>query len=223
MADGGAAIPAAAGVISGNDPRHDNTPFCNEVILGGGGGPGTPHSDGWLTMLTMGNAGMPLIDSIEIDEIHHPMLVHERRLITDGEGAGAFRGAPGARIEFGPLGCDMEIGYVSDGTINPAQGTRGGLPGAPTRQFKRTRDGELVPVPEVSAQFVLAEGESIVSYTAGGGGYGAPDKREPERVRHDVREGWISPERARAVYAVVIDANGEVDMVETLALRKASG
>lgn len=74
MADGGAAIPAAAGVISGKDPRRDNAPFCNEVILGGGAGSGTPYTDGWLTMLTMGNAGMPLLDSVEIDEIplnHH--------------------------------------------------------------------------------------------------------------------------------------------------------
>ena len=219
MADGGAAIPAAAGVISGNDPRHHGAPFVNEVILGGGGGPGTPHCDGWLTMLTMGNAGLPLIDSIEIDEIHHPMLVHERRLITNGEGAGAFRGAPGARIEFGPVGCDMEIGYMSDGTINPALGTRGGCAGAPTRQLKRTRTGELLPIPEVSAQFVLAEGESVISYTPGGGGYGPPMTRDPERVSQDVREGWITLERAREVYGVVIDDGGEVEPNATLGLR----
>ena len=219
MADGGAAIPAAAGVISGNDPRHQHTAFCNEVILGGGGGPGTPHSDGWLTMLTMGNAGMPLIDSIEIDEIHHPILVHERRLITDGEGPGTFTGAPGSRIEFGPVGCDMEIGYVSDGTINPAQGTRGGLAGAPTRQFKRTTNGELLPILEVSAQFVLTDGESVISYTAGGGGYGPPMGREPEHVKRDVREGWITIEKAREIYGVAINDKGEVDTPKPVALR----
>ena len=90
MADGGAAIPATGAVISGSDPRHDGAPFCNEVILLGGSGPGTPYTDGWLTMLTMGNAGMPLVDSIEVDEIHHPMLVTERRLIPDSEGEGRF-------------------------------------------------------------------------------------------------------------------------------------
>jgi len=52
MADGGAAIPATGAVLSGADPRHDGEPFCNEVILLGGSGPGTPHADGWLTMLT---------------------------------------------------------------------------------------------------------------------------------------------------------------------------
>ena len=82
MADGGAAIPATGAVISGKDPRHGGAPFCNEVILLGGSGPGTPYTDGWLTMLTMGNAGMPLVDSIEVDEIHHPMLITERRRDT---------------------------------------------------------------------------------------------------------------------------------------------
>ena len=41
MADGGAAIPATGAVLSGADPRHDGEPFCNEVILLGGSGPGT--------------------------------------------------------------------------------------------------------------------------------------------------------------------------------------
>ena len=112
---------------------------------------------------------------------------------------------------------------MSDGTINAAQGTRGGLSGAPARQFKRTRNGELLPVPEVSAQFVLAAGGSVVSCTAGGGGYGPPMSRDPERVRHDAREGWISAERAREVYGVVIDEEGKVNITHTAARRSGAG
>ena len=211
MADGGAAIPAAGAVISGKDPRFGGALFCNEVILAGGSGPGTPHTDGWLTMLTMGNAGMPLVDSIEVDEIHHPMLIHERRLIPDGEGAGQFRGAPGMRVEFGPVDCDMELGYVSDGTMNPAKGARGGAAAAPASHYKRTREGHLVEVPDVSAQYVLREGESVISNTAGGGGYGPALARDPERVRKDVEESWISRARAREVYGVVLGEDGAVD------------
>lgn len=214
MADGGPAIPPAAGVISGKDPRSGNAPFCNEVILAGGAGPGTPFTDGWLTLATMGNAGMPFIDSIEVDEIHHPVLVWERRLITDGEGAGRFRGAPGARVEFGPVNCTIEVGYVSDGTINPARGARGGLPAQPARQYKRTRDGQLHPL-GVTAQVILEPGETVLSLTAGGGGYGPPIERDPEWVRRDVNEGWISRQRARDVYGVVLDAQDAADYEET--------
>ena len=210
MADGGPAIPPAAGVVSGKDPRAEGAPFCNEVILAGGAGPGTPFTDGWLTMATMGNAGMPFIDSIEVDEIHHPILVHERRLIRDGEGAGRFRGAPGSQVEYGPVGCEVEVGYVSDGTINAAQGARGGLRAQPAQQYKRTRDGRLEPL-ALSAQVLIESGETIVSLTAGGGGYGPAIERDPERVKHDVEEGWIRAQRAREVYGVVFSAAGPVD------------
>ena len=221
MADGGAAIPAAGAVISGADPRHDGEPFCNEVILLGGSGPGTPHADGWLTMLTMGNAGMPLVDCIEVDEIHHPIIIHERRMVPDSEGAGRFRGGPGFRVEYGPVECDLEIGYVCDGSINPAKGARGGEAACPARHYRRTVSGELVEVPDSSAQYVLRNGESVISYTPGGGGYGPPREREPALVARDVREGWISVRRAREVYGVAFDTGGEVDEAATRALREA--
>jgi N-methylhydantoinase B len=191
MADGGAAIPPAAGVVSGIDPRTDGTPFCNELILGGGGGPGTPTSDGWLTMLTMGNAGMPFIDSIEVDEIHHPILISERRIILDSEGAGKFRGAPGSQISFGPLGCRLDIGYVSDGTINAAKGARGGHPGDPAKQYIVRADGQTERL--------------------GVNGLGSPIERDPARVRKDILEGWISERRGAEIYGVMLDSYQRVD------------
>ena len=45
------------------------------------------------------------------------------------------------------------------------------------------------------------EAGDVVSYrTCGGGGYGPPAERDPERVLRDVREGKVSAERAREVY-----------------------
>ena len=52
-------------------------------------------------------------DSIEIDELRHPIFVHARRLMPDTEGAGRFRGALGAYSEFSPLDCEMVVAYVS--------------------------------------------------------------------------------------------------------------
>jgi N-methylhydantoinase B len=104
--------------------------FINVVILGAGGGPGTPVTDGWLTIACMGNAGMPFYDSVELDELHCPLIVHARRMRRDSEGAGMFRGAPGAEIEYGPVDCAVGVGFACDGVVNPAQGVRGGGPGA---------------------------------------------------------------------------------------------
>ena len=43
-------------------------------------------------------------------------------------------------------------------------------------------------------------GDTISYRTCGGGGYGPPEERDPERVARDVREGKVSAERAREVY-----------------------
>jgi N-methylhydantoinase B len=57
--------------------------------------------------------------------------------------------------------------------------------------------------------------------TAGGGGWGDPFAREPERVRTDVIEGYVTIDDARAVYGVVLDAQTHaIDDAATSALRR---
>jgi N-methylhydantoinase B len=215
MGETGAVIPPSSGVISG---VHGDKPFVNEVYLGCTGGAGGPHNDGWLTILHVGNAGMCYQDSIEIDELRHPIFVHERRLLPDTEGAGRFRGAVAALSEFSPVGCDMTVAYVSDGNFNPARGTRGGMTGAPSAQFRRRADGSLEPVGNC-AEVVIRPDEAMVSYSCGGGGYGPPHERAIEHVVHDVSEGWVTRARAEEVYAVAVGADG-IDEARTAELRR---
>ncbi|MCG0063192.1 hypothetical protein L0F81_07795 [Streptomyces tricolor] len=63
----------------------------------------------------------------------------------------------------------------------------------------------------------------LVNNTGGGGGYGNPFEREPERVARDVRNGFVSVAAARRAYGVAVDAETfEVDLRETAALRAAA-
>lgn len=217
MAEGGAAIPPAAGVISGRDPRNGHL-FVNEVILAAGGGPGTPVQDGWLSLFCMGNAGMPFYDSVEIDEMLHPMMVEGRQLHRDSEGAGAYRGAPGIVTVFRPMDCTFELGFCSDGTVNPALGACGGADALPARQWLEDDDGQVTPL-GTAEQIAVRRDQRVVSYSNGGGGYGDPASRDPERVRRDAAEGWISRERAERIYKVVLTPDFEIDMVRTAELR----
>ncbi len=67
----------------------------------------------------------------------------------------------------------------------------------------------------------MAEGEVLTNCSGGGGGWGDPFTRDPEKVLDDVRNGYVSLMSARRDYGVVIDAETmTVDTAATAALRQ---
>lgn len=219
LAEIGRHMPPAMAVISGIDPREGRGQFQNFLCLLVCNGPGAPHADGWLTTIGIGVAGLQHHDSIEVDEMKYPILVRSQYLIQDTEGAGRHTGSPSAYVEYEPVDTRIEALFTSDGTINAPMGVRGGHAGAKSQQFIRRRDGQLEEL-ELCARIVLKPGESLISICTGAGGYGKPLERDPERVARDVKEGFVSIDRARQVYGVVIDQAGKSSITKTNALRK---
>lgn len=217
MAEAGAIQPPSMAVISGYDPRVKRD-FVNQLFLGVTGGAAAPHADAWWQILHVGNAGMSLTDSVELDEASHPIVVHERSIVPDTEGAGRYCGAPSLRVEYGPTHDTLTAVYISDGGKNPALGARGGGTGGRSGQFKRLADGTLEPLPAY-AQVKLSPGESIVSISCGGGGYGLPSERDPADVARQVAEGLITIGRASDMYRVAITAGGGPDEETTAKIR----
>ena len=82
------------------------------------------------------------------------------------------------------------------------------MPGANTFE---ERDQTRYPTP--------ADAEVIVR-SNGGGGWGNPLDRDPERVRVDVIEGYVSFEHARSDYGVVLNPrDNTIDAAATTKLR----
>ena len=217
LAECGTVIPPAMSVISGVHPKTGKA-FVNQVLLGFSGGAGAPAADAWQTLMHVGGAGMCFMDGIELDEMRQPLVVFERRFLPDTEGPGRHRGASSLHVEFGPAGCAITIVYASDGTLNAARGVRGGLDGSRARQSKRNLDGMAEDLPLCAQVHVLA-GERIRSGSSGGAGYGPPQHRDPAQVARDVAERWITPGRARDVYAVAVAEDGTLDPATTRRLR----
>ena len=217
MAEFGAFFVASSASVSGIDPGTGKA-HVNQIFLGGTAGAGSPFSDGWLTYLNAVNGGMCHLDSIEVAEYYQPLIVSERRVQPDSEGAGWRRGAPVLLVEYGPRRGELTVAYVSDGEANPAQGVRGGLGAVPAWNRRRTPAGDELPLPP-SGLVTLAEGETVSCLAQSGGGYGDPRTREPARVLGDVRQGIVSSARARDVYSVSITEDGQIDEQETSRLR----
>jgi len=69
----------------------------------------------------------------------------------------------------------------------------------------------------------LKSGDAYALRSGGGGGFGSPLERPPERVREDVRQGYVSLRAARDYYGVVLDPDSlAIDAKATAAERAAA-
>jgi N-methylhydantoinase B len=222
LAEGAIGMGAGAGVISGHDRRRDG-PYINQEWVIANGGPGTPTTDGWLNYGLPVAGGLMYRGSVEVDESKYPLLFKSIRVIAGGGGAGRFRGSPGAEVIYGPRKDPMTIVISCDGQVNPPQGVRGGHAGPAASTFKINAAGVEEKLPGV-VECQLQPGEWVRGVDCGGGGYGPPLERDPQRVLHDVRERWETLERANDIYGVIfsgaeIDDSLAVDIDRTVARR----
>ncbi len=116
---------------------------------------------------------------------------------------------------------------IADRTIYPAPGLQRGGAGAA---------GELVlnddVRPNPKALLDLKPGDVVHLNLPGGGGYGDPFQRDPQRVLWDVIEGYVSAQEAETKYGVAIRYQGSaedwvrlpeqwmIDQVRTAKLRR---
>jgi N-methylhydantoinase B len=157
--------------------------------------------------------------AVEVIETLAPIVLRRRELRPDSGGPGTFRGGLGQVMEVEVL---TDEPYVFSGlyerTRHPAPGLQGGGPGA-TGRLTPSHGIELPP--KVSR--VVPPDTVVTLELPGGGGYGPPLARDPERVLEDVREGYVSAEEARAAYGVAVDpVTLTVLEAETATLRAAA-
>jgi len=208
IAEGTSGNPPHYAVVSGEDHRSDDEPYINQIVLTGFGGPGVYGHDGWITYGLSDTGGVLRRDSVELDEQKFPILIEENELIPDTEGAGEWRGAPAASIRFRSRGNPITFAYNGNGGEFPPQGILGGEAGASMKVYKITEDGDRTELP-VSGYETIERGEHLYSRSSGGGGYRNPIDRNPARVKADVKEGFITIERARDKYGVVLRKTDE--------------
>ena len=163
----------------------------------------TSHGDGWGVP---GAAARALLPSVEEWESGTGATIARLEYRTDSAGAGRFRGAPATETVIRVRAeSDERLYACASGRDHPPQGLSGGLPalGASLQVSAGGQGG--VDVQTVEIDRPLTEGVELTIVAAAGGGWGDPRDREPEAVRADVRDGYVSAETAQRVYGVVVD------------------
>jgi N-methylhydantoinase B len=205
--------------LGGRDPRNDRA-YVMYVISGGGYG-GSADGDGISNGCS--TIGISKTTPVEVMEQHYPVLFEAYALHEGSGGAGEHRGGFGVQYRIRLRRGEARASMVMDhGRVGP-QGALGGSEGGRNR-VRITRAGECYVPPHLSKDqdLGLAPGDLIEVWTPGGGGYGPPARRDPERVAVDVARGYYTREQAAALFAVAIDSGGAVDVVATERLRAAA-
>lgn len=181
--------------IAGIDPETGQRWIMYDLILGGFGG--RAWKDGAEALCPVFNcSNVP----VEVHETNNPVRIHRLELIPDSSGAGQYRGGCGVRKDVELLKGGGTAVLLGDRHVQPPYGLFGGEPGACGRTLLLRGNQEI----ELGSKEVrqLQRGDMISFRLAGAGGYGDPKERDRAAVLADVADGYISPDKAAAIYGV---------------------
>ncbi|WP_438990611.1 hydantoinase B/oxoprolinase family protein [Lentibacter sp.] len=173
--------------------RNGGREFAVELVHNGGTG-ARPMLDGLsATAFPSGVFG----SQVEITEATAPVMIWKRELLPDSGGAGQFRGGLGQRIEMTSAVDEPFLVFLSVERLhNPAAGRAGGLAGAVGRIQVEGRSADIAGKCELRVE----PGERLIFDTPGGGGFGAPHKRDASLLAQDIACGVVTPDGARCDY-----------------------
>jgi N-methylhydantoinase B len=185
--------------------------YCNAV----------KGQDGWGSMpASFGNL---IRATAEINESIFPVRHECCDYATDTGGAGRWRGCPGSRV-VKRVTAPAAVSTYMVGMKYPMSGIAGGSDGSPNHLVVRVGTDHAQHVLRLANGVPHEAGEAFEYVYGGGGGWGDPLDREPERVLDDVLDEYVSRAAAEREYGVVLQgsaAGGDLrlDVAATAMLR----
>ena len=160
-----------------------------------------PFADGVDVIYYIAQENYP----VEYVERDFPLRVERYAARPDSGGPGYHRGGAGVVRDVRVLCERAELATRMENTLVAPYGVAGGHAGRTGRIILNPgtpRERELAALGD---GFVLERGDLLRFETCGGGGWGDPLTRDPERVRQDVTRGFVTPRGALEDYGVALD------------------
>jgi N-methylhydantoinase B len=171
-----------------------------------------PFADGVDVIYYIAQENYP----VEYVERDFPLRIERYAVRPDSGGPGAHRGGTGVVRDVRVLAERAELATRMENTLVAPYGVAGGGAGRTGRIVLNPGTPAERVLPALGDGIVLEPGDLLRLETCGGGGWGDPLAREPERVRRDVARGFVTPRGALEDYGVVVDpVTLEVDKTAT--------
>ncbi|MBI5265247.1 MAG: hydantoinase B/oxoprolinase family protein [Bradyrhizobium sp.] len=185
--------------VQGEDPRTGRT-FIWHMFQARPGGGASSGGDGWSSIGEWHTVGGLKFGSLEVAEARFPLLFRNHEFRPDSGGDGQFRGGLGVALD---LVFEIEkpaLGNTAgDGARHGSCGMLGGKDGAPHHYqlLSAGRPLRVLRTKEVGIE--IRPGDCLEVRSAGGGGWGPPEKRSPEARSRDLAQGLVTPEATAGV------------------------
>lgn len=193
-------------LVGGRDMREESRPvfmWYDWMVGGWGARQGADGATAASPLFGAGFAAQP----IEGQERLNPVVTTHYRIVTDSGGPGKYRGGCGVSKAVRLADSEATVmSYCCDRARSIPWGIRGGLGSTPQGLWLNPDTPEQEYLGATFSNVSLLSGDVFSRPSAGGGGLGDPLDRSPELVLEDVRDGYVSRERAASDYGVVIDA-----------------
>ncbi len=158
---------------------------------------------------------------VEVLETKAPLFIERYGLRQDSGGPGKYRGGLGVTREYRFLAESSALTLVKKTKTRP-WGIANGKDGENCHVVLRPNTEQEQVTGMVHEN--MAPGEVLANCSGGGGGWGDPFLRDPDKVLDDVCNAYISVASARDDYGVVIDPDTmQLDQPATQLLRQEQG
>ncbi len=161
---------------------------------------------------------------IEVHERWYPFMYEKFEVAVDSCGDGRYRGGYGSHRRWRMMGDAVNSIHGDRAEVTPP-GVAGGTNGGPNLLIQNMDTPQENDLGMFATNVPLPNDSTIDFISNGGGGYGNPLHRDPEVILEEVIDGFLSIQKAREVYGVVIEAvdpdvhEYRIDRQETQKLR----
>jgi N-methylhydantoinase B len=202
----------SAALVLGGRNAQTNRAYVHYEIFSGGTGARSGKDGVSATAFHLSNCKTA---PIEIIESEFPTRVERFEMIADSGGAGEWRGGLGFARDYRILVDEVRFSMRTDKHAIEPFGSDGGLPGGKGACVVNLESKDAKHLPSRFGDHRLERNDTIRVERPGGGGLGNPFKRPVDKVVEDVRQGYVSIERARSQYGVALHgAGGELSLQE---------